>query len=91
MSAAAPAVRSRGVRANRLRLQVSEDSRLVVRYVRVGDRGHVIHNRSVSVRKGLVSLRLDRWMRAGRYRLVIVALDRSGNASRPLKLRVAVR
>lgn len=91
IDAAAPSVRSLGVKAGRLALQVSEDGRLVVRYVRAGAHGHVVHKRIVRAHKGTVRLSLRRWMKAGRYRVHIMAFDGAGNASRPVRLKTAIR
>ena len=63
-----------------------EDSRLVVRFVRVGAPGHVVHKRITRAKKGTVALPLNRWMRAGTYRVHVMAFDAGGNASRPIRL-----
>jgi plastocyanin len=86
VDAAAPSVRSRGFKANHLNLQLTEDSRLVVRFVRVGAPGHVVHKRITRAKKGTVALPLNRWMRAGTYRVHVLAFDAGGNVSRPIRL-----
>jgi|1185.fasta_scaffold13913_3 plastocyanin len=91
IDAAAPSVRSLGVKHGRLALRLSEDSRLVVRYVRAGAHGHHVYKRIVKAHKGTVRLSLRRWMKAGRYRVHIMAFDASGNASRPVRLKTAIR
>lgn len=91
IDAAAPSVRSLGVKANRLALRVSEDGRLVIRYVRAGAHGHVVHKRIVRAHKGTVRVSLRRWMKAGRYRIHVMAFDQAGNASRPVRLKTAIR
>ena len=91
VDAAAPSVRSLGVNNGRLALQVSEDGRLVVRYVRAGAHGHHVYKRIVRAHKGTVRLSLRRWMKAGRYRVHVMAFDAAGNASKPVRLKTAVR
>ena len=91
VDAAAPSVRSLGVTNGRLALKVSEDGRLVVRYVRAGAHGHVVHKRIVRAHKGTVRLSLKRWMKSGRYRVHVIAFDAAGNASRPVRVSTVVR
>jgi plastocyanin len=91
VDAAPPTVSALRFRGDALRLRLSEDGRLVVRYVRVGAPGHVVHKRIVRARKGTVSLELRRWMRAGRYRVHVMAFDAAGNASRPARTRLSLR
>ena len=92
VDAAAPTIRSRGFKANHLRLQLSTDSRLVVRWVRVGAAGHVVHKAVTRGKKGTVALDLSRWMRSGLYRVHVIAFDAGGNVSRPIHLKhVSVR
>jgi plastocyanin len=92
VDAAAPTIRSGGFKANRLRLQLSTDSRLVVRWVRVGAAGHVVHKAVTRGKKGTVALDLSRWMRSGLYRVHVIAFDAGGNVSRPIHLkRISVR
>jgi len=88
---AAPALRALGFRRNRLRLRLSEGSRLVVRFVRIDAGAHRVHKRIVRARKRTARLHIKRWMRAGRYRITVVAYDARGNMSKPLRLRVSVR
>jgi plastocyanin len=91
VDAAAPSLRSLGVRSGRLALKVSEDGRLVIRYVKAGAPGHVVHKRILRAHKGTVRLSLRRWMRSGRYRVHVIAYDAAGNASRPVRLSAVVR
>jgi len=91
VDAAAPSVRSLGVKNGRLALKMSEDGRLVVRYVKAGAHGHVVHKRIVRAHKGTVRLSLRRWMKSGRYRVHVMAYDAAGNASRPVRVSAVVR
>jgi plastocyanin len=90
VDAAAPAVKARGFKANKLRLELSKDSRIVLRYVRVGAPGHVVHKEVTTAKKGTATLDLSRWMKAGRYRIHVLAFDQGGNVSRPMRMHVAI-
>ena len=90
VDAAAPSLKRLRFRANTLQLLLSEDARVVVRYTRVGAKRHVA-KKVVRGKKGALTLRLRRWMRPGRYRLTIVAIDAAGNASRPARRTVTIR
>ena len=91
VDAAAPAVRGLAFRANALRLQLSEAARLEVRYVRAGTKAHTVTKRIVSGKAGANAISVRRWMRPGRYRVSILAIDAAGNASRPARLQLTVR
>jgi len=91
VDAAPPAVRRVSYRRNRLRVSVSEPGRLQLRYVPLDRRAHIVDLETVGVRAGDNVLALRRWMRPGRYRISILALDAAGNASRPLHMRLLVR
>src|SRR4051794_14527096 len=90
VDAAAPSVKSRGFKANKLRLALSKDSRIELRYVRVGAPGHVVHKEVTKANKGVATLDLSRWMKAGRYRIHVMAFDQGGNVSRPMRMHVAI-
>jgi plastocyanin len=90
VDAAAPTVKSRGFKANKLRLALSKDSRIELRYVRVGAPGHVVHKEVTKAKKGVATLDLSRWMKAGRYRIHVMAFDQGGNVSRPMRMHVAI-
>jgi hypothetical protein len=83
-------VRAAGYKANKLRLALSKDSRIVFRYVRVGAPGHVVHKEVTKAKKGVATLDLSRWMKAGRYRIHVLAFDQGGNVSRPMRMHVAI-
>jgi plastocyanin len=89
--AAPPTVRGLAFRANALRLQLSEASKLELRYVRSGTKGHVVTKRVISGKAGANAISVRRWMRPGRYRVSIIAIDAAGNASRPARLQLTVR
>ena len=89
--AAPPTVSALRFRGGVLRLRLSENGRLIVRYVRIGAAGHVVYKRIVRARKGTVRLQLRRWMRAGRYRVHVMAFDAAGNASRPARTKLSLR
>src|SRR3954453_20620757 len=89
---AAPALSPVSYRRNVLRLAVSEPGRLEIHYLRTDDHlAHVVEHETVSAQAGDNALALCRWMRPGRYRVTVHALDRAGNASRPLHLELRVR
>jgi plastocyanin len=89
--AAPPTLRGLRFRANALRLQLSEAAKLEVRYIRAGTKGHVVAKRVISGKAGANAISVRRWMRPGRYRVSILAIDAAGNASRPARLQLTVR
>ena len=89
VDASRPTLQRLGFRANVLRLSLSTDERLVIRFRRAGSRKGA--TRTVQAAKGTVRLRLRRWMRPGRYRVSITGLDRAGNASAVLRTSVTIR
>jgi plastocyanin len=91
VDAAAPTLGRVTFRRSALRLRLSEPARLVIRYVRLGTRAHVVGKRTVRARTGLNAISVRRWMHAGRYRVSIVAVDAAGNASRPARIKLTVR
>ena len=84
-----PTLRRVGFRANVLRLTLSTDERLVLRFRRAGARKSA--TRTIQARRGTVRLRLRRWMRPGRYRVSITGFDRAGNATAALRTNVTIR
>ena len=91
VDAAAPTLGRVAFRRSALRLRLSEDARLVVRYARVGKRAHAVGRRTLRAHKGLNTISVRRWMHPGRYRVSIVAVDAAGNASQPARLKLTVR
>jgi plastocyanin len=91
VDAAAPTLSSVRFRRNALRLRVSEASKLVIRYVRTGRSGHVVAKKTVSAKAGANTIALRRWMRPGRYRVSVTAIDAAGNLSRVARLKLTVR
>src|SRR4051794_33653731 len=91
IDSAAPALRPVSYRRNVLHLAVSEPGRLEIHYLRIDHLAHVVESENVGARAGDNALALRRWMRPGRYRVTVDALDAAGNASRPLPLGLRVR
>jgi hypothetical protein len=91
LDTAAPALRPVSYRRNVLRLAVSEPGRLELHYLRIDHLAHVVETETVGARPGENALALRRWMRPGRYRVTVDAVDVAGNASRPLHLQLRVR
>jgi hypothetical protein len=91
VDAAAPALQPVSYRGDVLRVRVSKPGRVEIRYLRMDRLAHVVETKSVAVHAGVNALPLRRWMRPGRYRVTVQAVDASGNASRPLTLRLHVR
>jgi plastocyanin len=88
---APPTLRNRGLRGRTLNLNLSENAKVVVRYVKVGARGHKVHKRTVGAKRGTLRLNLKKWMRSGQYRFSILAFDGGGNMGTPLRLKLNVR
>src|SRR4051812_8440541 len=91
VDAAAPALRGLSFRANALRLKLSEAAKLELRYVRTGTKAHVVTKRVISGKAGANAISVRRWLRPGRYRVSILAIDAAGNASRPARIQLTVR
>jgi plastocyanin len=84
----------RGRRSHLLRLTTSEDVQLQVSLRRLGRSRDLVTRRALRVfmRRGQRSVRLPVLnLSPGRYRLRVVAIDRAGNRSAPVTLRVTVR
>jgi hypothetical protein len=88
---AAPNLRPLSYRRNVLHLALSEAGRLEIHYLRIDHLAHVVEHETVGARAGDNALALRRWMRPGRYRVTVDALDAAGNESRPLHLELRVR
>ena len=91
VDSSAPALQRVSYRGNVLRVRVSNPGRLQIRYVRLDRLAHVVETKTVAAHAGVNALPLRRWMRPGRYRITVQALDAAGNESRPLILRLNVR
>jgi plastocyanin len=91
IDSAAPALSSVRARNGALRLRSTEAGRLVVRAVRVGARGHRVRTRRYTLRAGANVVSLRRWLRRGRYRVAVQAVDAGGNVSAPARLRLSLR
>jgi hypothetical protein len=83
----APRVTSARVRARRLRFRLSEAATLRITILRGG---RVVRRLRVRGREGANAMRLPK-LRRGRYRLVIAATDRAGNAARTVTTRTVIR
>ncbi len=91
VDAAAPSLSKVRFSRGALRLRLSEASKLTIRYVHAGHRGHIVATRTLTGRAGANNIALRRWMRPGRYRISVVATDATGNVSRPARLKLTVR
>ena len=89
--AAAPTLSKVRFSRNALRLRLSEASKLVIRYVRTGRKGHVVAKKTVHGKAGANTIALRRWMRPGHYRVSVTAIDAEGNLSRAARLKLNVR
>ena len=81
----------RGQRA-RLRLSLSEPGRVrIVIQRRVKGRHTATRAFTIPARKTTVSVRLPRRLPPGRYRITVVAIDATGDRSRPVRRTLVVR
>jgi hypothetical protein len=82
-----PAISRLAVRRLRARMTLSEAARLTVRVQRrMNGRWRRVSTKSVDRAGGAASVRLGR-LRQGRYRVLVVAVDRAGNRSRVARAR----
>jgi plastocyanin len=86
VDAAAPAVQRLSVSRSRLRVNLSEPAKLTIRFRKQG--AHKVGKKVVTGHKGANAIQLAKLMRAGRYRVSIVATDAAGNTSKALRLTV---
>jgi plastocyanin len=88
---AAPTVAKPSLRNGVLRLRMSEPAKLTVRYVKTGGTAHTVVTRKLSAKKGANTFAMRRWMRPGRYRVSITAIDAAGNVSKTARIEATVR
>jgi hypothetical protein len=82
-------VRVRGVaRGARVRLHVNEPGRITVRARRGG---HVVRSRTVTLRRAATRTVALHGLRAGAYRIEVLARDLAGNRSRVRRAHLTVR
>jgi plastocyanin len=91
VDAAAPTLGNVAFRGGAVRMRLSEAAKLTVRYVRAGGKAHVVVTKTATGRAGQNTVAVARWMRPGRYRMSIVAVDAAGNASKAARLKLTVR